>query len=417
MPSKPTDIELRNAKPRATVYRIAFGEGFCLEVWPTGAKYWRLRYKFAGREKMIGFGVYAPGTFKHVSAKDAMQKAADARALLARGVDPSEARREEKHALRLSVARTFGDAANKWADHNAPRWRPATREKVDQYLRKDLLPTLGKRPLANINALELGEIVGKIEERKALNVAKKTRQWLSRIFEFAIAKGLTATNPAEYLGAVAAPEPPVENHAHLALADLPAFLRALDAYAGSEITKGATWLALWTANRPGVTRTLRWSEVDLDGALWTIPKGRDGMKRGYSHLTPLPRQAVALLRKIHAITGTFEYVFVGRNDPRQPMSDGAITGMLKTMGYGGRQTAHGFRHLVSTALNERGYKADWIERQLAHGDPDAIRDTYNKAHYLADRKKMMQAWADYLDEIKEGGAVLPFRKRSGASRQ
>jgi integrase len=413
---KPTDTEIRNAKPRAKVYRLAFGGGFCLSVTPEGAKYWQLRYRFAGREKLLSLGVYAPEAFKHVGVKDAIQKATEARALLARGIDPSEARRETKLALRMAVARTFGDAANKWAEHNAPRWRPATREKVDQCLRKDLLPALGRRPLASITPLELGDVVAKIEARKALNVAKKTRQWLGRIFEFAIAKGLTTSNPAEYLGAVAMPEPPAANHAHLAIDELPAFLRALDAYPGSELTKAATSLALWTANRPGVTRTLRWSELDLDASLWTIPKGRDGMKRGYSHVTPLPRRAVALLRKLHAMTGSYEYVFPGRNDPRQPMSDGAVTGMIKTMGYAGRQTAHGFRHLVSTALNERGYKSDWIERQLAHGDPDAIRDTYNKAHYLADRKKMMQAWADYLDEIKAGGAVLPFRKKAGASR-
>jgi integrase len=416
MATKPTDAQIRQALPRAKAYRLALGEGVCLAVMPDGGKFWRLRYRFGGKEKMLSLGAYAPDTLKHVSLKDALHAASAARALLRRGVDPSEDRREKKLALRLSVARTFGDAANKWAEHNAPRWRPATREKVDQYLRKDLLPTLGKRPLASITPLELGQVVERIEARNALNVAKKTRQWLGRIFEYAIAKGLTTSNPAEYLGAVALPEPPSENHAHLSLAELPAFLRALDAYTGSTLTKGATWLALWTANRPGVTRTLRWAELDLAEGLWTIPKGRDGMKRGYSHITPLPRQAVALLRELHPMTGTFEYVFIGRNDPRAPMSDGAVNGMLKTIGYGGRQTAHGFRHLVSTALNERGYKADWIERQLAHGDPDEIRDTYNKALYLADRRKMMQAWADYLDEIKEGGAVLPFRKKAARPR-
>ena len=158
--------------------------------------------------------------------------------------------------------------------------------------------------------------------------------------------------------------------------------------------------ALWTANRPGVTRTLRWSELDLDQALWTIGKGREGMKRGYAHLTPLPNQAVAMLREIHKLTGTFEYVFIGRNDPGKPLSDGAVNMLLKRLGYRGRQTTHGFRHLISTALNEQGYEPDWVERQLAHGDPDKIRGTYNKAMYLESRRKMMQDWADYLDNIK-----------------
>jgi integrase len=185
--------------------------------------------------------------------------------------------------------------------------------------------------------------------------------------------------------------------------ELPAFLDALDADEGSSMVKGCAKLALWTANRPGITRTLRWSELDLDDALWTIKRGRKGMKRGYQHFTPLPYQAVAMLREVHKLSGTFEYVFIGRNDPRQPLSDGAVAGMFKRIGYHGKQTMHGFRHLVSTALNELGYERDWVERQLAHGDPDKIRATYNKAHYLDQRRKMMQDWADYLDRLVAAG--------------
>ena len=406
-----TDIKIRNATARPKAYKLAAGRGLCMVVMPDGAKYWRWRYRFAGKEKMLSVGV-----FPHVGLKAARAAADRAREVLASDVDPSEVRREKKLSLRLSVARTFGDAAGQWVKHNTPRWRPATIEKVQQYLDKDLLPSLGRRPLANITALELGDVVAKIEARKAFNVAKKTRQWLTAIFDFAIAKGLTSTNPAEKLGAVAVAPPEVQNHAHLTIEDLPAFLRALEGYTGSPLTRGATWMAIWTANRPGVTRTLRWAEIDLPNALWTIPKGREGMKRGYSHLTPLPRQAVALLREIHKATGTFEYVFIGRNNPRQPMSDGAVNQALKAMGYGGRQTAHGFRHLVSTALNEQGFEPDWVERQLAHGDPDEIRGTYNKAQYLDQRRKMMQAWADYLDKIKTGGEIVPFRKKSGSGR-
>ena len=327
--------------------------------------------------------------------------------MLLAGVNPSEQRRQDKLALRTSEARTFGHAAQAWYEHNRARWRPATAEKVRQYLDKDLLPSLRVRPLANITPLELGAVLERIEARKAFNVAKKTRQWLGKIFEFAMAKGLATSNPAAHLGVVAAPAPPAENYAHLSIDALPAFLRALDGYRGSPLVRAAAWLALWTANRPGMVRTLRWSELDLKAAVWTIPKGREGMKRGYEHVTPLPRQAVALLRQLHELTGGYEYVFVGRNDFRKPMSDGAIGVMLRAIGFGGQQTAHGFRHLVSTALNERGYKADWVERQLAHGDPDEIRDTYNKATYLQQRRKMMQAWADYLDQAKEGRLTPP----------
>ena len=170
-------------------------------------------------------------------------------------------------------------------------------------------------------------------------------------------------------------------------------------------------LTLWTANRPGVTRTLRWDEVDLEKGLWTIPAGREGMKRGYFHVTPLPIQAIAMLRDVFLQTGTFEFVFIGRNDPKKPVSDGAVNALLKRLGYHGRQTSHGFRHLISTALNEQGYEKDWVERQLAHGDPDKIRSIYNEAIYLEPRRKMMQDWADYLDKLRssETDALPSFR--------
>ena len=410
MAGKLSDTALRNLKPRERPFKLSAGRGLCLLVNPDGRRFWRMRYMFAGKEKMLSFGEYP-----FVTLKEAEAKAMAARVALARDEDPSELRRQAKLDLRLSAARTFGDAAAKWIEHNRPRWKAPTLEKAQAYLDKDLLPPLGRRPLANITPVELAGVIERIEARKAFNVAKKCRQWLQAIFEFAIAKGLAKSNPALHLGAIAAPAPAVENHAHLTVDQLPAFLRALDAYAGSPLTRAAIWLALWTANRPGVTRTLRWAELDLEDALWTIEPGREGMKRGYRHLTPLPRQAVAALRDLHELTGSFEFVFVGRNNPREPMSDGAIARALKVLGYGGKQTAHGFRHLVSTALNEMGYEPDWIERQLAHGDPDAIRDTYNKAHYLEPRRQMMQAWADHLDALKTGRPTPPSKK-SGESR-
>ncbi len=391
-----TDIEARHAKPKEKMYRISIGNGFCFQVNPDGSKYWRLRYRYGGKEQMISIGVYPLVTLER-----ARHEAETARRLLLDGINPTESRRQKKFDLRLSVARTFGDAANKWFDHNAIRWKKATQDKVRQYLDKDLLPILGHRSLALITPPELAEVVGRIEARKALNVAKKVRQWLDAIFSFAIAKGLAKSNPAENISSVAIPQPQVKNHPHLKPAELPGFLKALDAYDGSIIVKHCAELSLWTANRPGVTRTLRWTELDLKTGLWSIEKGREGMKRGYQHITPLPTQAIAMLKKLQKITGKYEYVFVGRNDWRKPISDGAVGVMLRSMGYGGKQTAHGFRHLISTALNEKEYEADWVEKQLAHGDPDVIRGTYNKATYLDQRKKMMQDWADHLDMLRK----------------
>lgn len=407
MAAKLTELEVKNAKPRAAKYTLAAGQGVTLLVMPDGSKYWRLRYRFGGKGRMIGLGKPYPAT----SLKQAKARAAEIRALIEAGTDPADQRRAERLSQRERVANTFGEAAEAWHRFRSQAWDTKTAEQARSYLDKDMLPKLRSRPLDAVTPAELGALVAAIEARGAFDVAKKTRQWLKAIFAYARANGWTSNDPARDLAAIARPAPEKRNYAHLQLDELPGFLKALYAYDGSELVSACAKLALWTANRPGVTRSLRWDELDLDAGLWTIQKGRDGMKRGYFHLTPLPTQAVAMLREVHKITGRFDHVFVGRNDPGKPLSDGAIAGMFKRIGYGGRQTAHGFRHLVSTALNERGYEEDWIERQLAHGDPDKIRGTYNKAQYLEPRRKMMQEWADLLDKMRAGGGkVLPIRQ-------
>ncbi|WP_293392113.1 site-specific integrase, partial [Nevskia sp.] len=308
---------------------------------------------------------------------------------------------------------TFGEAADAWHAFRSGAWNAKTAEQARTYLDKDLLPKLRARPLDNISPSELGALIGGIEARGAFDVAKKARQWIKAIYSYSRANGWTANDPARDLAAIAQSGPGSQNYAHLSLEELPAFLEAVDNDEGSMLVKSCAKLALWTANRPGVTRGVKWSEIDLDAGVWTIQKGREGMKRGYFHMTPLPTQAIEMLREIQQITGHFEYVFIGRTDPRQPLSDGAIAGMIKRIGYRNKQTMHGFRHLVSTALNDKGYESDWIERQLAHGDPDKIRGTYNKAAYLEPRRRMMQDWADYLDMIMRRAEVIPIRRATG----
>lgn len=410
MTGKLTELEVKNAKPSAAKYTKAAGHGLTLLVMPDGSKYWRLRYRFGGKPRMIAVGKPYPTT----TLKQAQAKAAEYRALIAAGTDPADQRRTEKLTERARVANSFGEAAEAWHRFRRQAWDAKTAEQARSYLDKDMLPKLRSRPLDAVSPAELGALIAGIESRGAFDVAKKTRQWLKAIYSYARANGWTANDPARDLAAIARPAPEKRNYAHLDLDELPDFLRALDAYEGSELVKACAKLALWTANRPGVTRTLRWDELDLDAKLWTIRKGREGMKRGYFHLTPLPRQAVAMLRELQSVTGKFDYVFLGRNDPRKPLSDGALAAMFKRIGYQGRQTAHGFRHLVSTALNDKGYEEDWIERQLAHGDPDKIRGTYNKAQYLEPRRKMMQEWADLLDALQSrGGTVTPIRRTAG----
>ena len=403
MTTKLTDLEVKNSKPRTTKYTVAAGHGLTLLVMPDGAKYWRLRYRLGGKPRMIGVGKPYPET----SLKQAQTTAAEMRALIDAGMDPAEKRRATKLAEREQVANTFGQAANAWHTFRSKAWDPKTAEQARIYLNKDLLPKLRNHPLDRITPAELGALVAGIEKRGAFDVAKKIRQWLKAIYSYARAKGWTSADPARDLAAIAHRGPEKRNYPHLQVSELPAFLHALDAYEGSPLVKACAWLALWTANRPGVTRTLRWTELDLEAGIWTIQKGREGMKGGYYHLTPLPTQAITMLLKIQEISATFEYVFIGRNDPLQPISDGAIAGMIKRIGYRSQQTMHGFRHLISTALNDGGYDADWIERQLAHGDPDKIRGTYNKAAYLEPRRAMMQHWADYLDKLKTSAQVIP----------
>ncbi|MDR3386712.1 MAG: integrase arm-type DNA-binding domain-containing protein [Rudaea sp.] len=408
MTRKLTDLAIRNAKPRAAKYTMPAGKGLTLLVMPDGAKYWRLRYRFGGKSRWLSVGRPYPETV----LRGAEAEAARLRAMIAAGNDPAEVKRVAKLAQRDRVANTFGEAAEAWHAFRAKAWNIKTTRQVREYLDKDLLPKLAARPLDAITAPELGALVAEIEARGAFDVAKKTRQWLKAIYSYARANGWTSTDPPRDLAAIAERGPGKQNYPHLPPAELPALLAALDADTGSPLVKACAMLALWTANRPGVTRTLRWAEIDLDAALWTIGKGREGMKRGYYHLTPLPRQAVAMLREMHNLTGTFEHVFIGRNDPTAPLSDGAVAGLFKRIGYQGKQTMHGFRHLVSTALNEMGYEPDWVERQLAHGDPDKIRGTYNKAMYLEPRREMMQAWADRLDALKAGGNVVHMRRQA-----
>lgn len=395
MATKLTELEVRNCKPRKEKFTKAAGGGLTLLVMPDGAKYWRLRYRFGGKQRMVTVGKPYPQT----TLKAALARAAELRALIAEDIDPANERRAEKLAMQQLVANTFGQAADAWHAFRSKAWNTKTAEQARAYLDKDILPKLRSRPLDHISPAELGRLVAEIEGRGAFDVAKKARQWIKAIYGFARANGWTTNDPARDLAAIALPAPEARNYAHLTIDELPAFLKALDEYEASTFVKSCAWLAIWTANRPGVTRSVKWSELDLEAAVWTIPKGREGMKRGYFHQTPLPAQAVTMLRELKQVTGGFEYVFIGRNDPRVPLSDGAMAGMIKRLGYRSKQTMHGFRHLISTALNDRGYEADWIERQLAHGDPDKIRGTYNKATYLDPRRKMMQEWADYLDSL------------------
>lgn len=399
-----TDTAIRQAKPKEKPYKLSDSLGMYLEVRPGGSKLWRLKYRIGGKEKL-----FAIGSYPTVSLAEARAQRDAARKLIAAGIDPVQDRQERERTRALAAQNTFAALADEWLAYNAPRWANSTAYKARLYLNKDLIPVIGKRPVAEISRPELVELLRKIEGRETFDVAKKCRQWLNQIFRFGLAKGLLQYNPATDLDIVAATGPARQHHPFVPVAELPNLLAALDTYKGNILTKYAIQLLMLTAVRPGELRAAPWSEFDLDNALWTIPAERMKMRR--PHLVPLPKQAVAILREIAVLTGHCDLVFAGRNDPKRPMSENTINKCLAELGYKGRQTGHGFRHMLSTELNGRGYNKDWIERQLAHGDSDEIRGTYNHAHYIDQRRHMMQEWADYLDTMKAGAQIISINQK------
>lgn len=397
-----TDSAIKTAKPKEKPYKLSDAHGLYLEITPNGSKLWRLKYRVAGKEKKLSFGAYPA-----VGLQQARKKRDEARQLLAEGKDPSAERQAEKEAQQ-SNGLTFEMLAREWHAYRAPRWAKSTADKTAAYLESDLLPALGKRPVKAITRPELVELIRRIEDRGAHNVAKKCRQWLSQIFRYGLAKGSVDSNPATDLDVVAAHAPATRHHPHVTFAELPELLGKIDAAKINVLTRHAIRLLVLTGVRPGELRAAPWAEFDLDAAVWTIPKER--MKARRPHIVPLPRQAVVILRELQEFTGRYELVFAGRNSSARPMSENTVNKALCDAGYKGRQTGHGFRHLLSTELNSRGYNRDWIERQLAHGDQDEIRDTYNHATYLEQRRDMMQAWADSVDALCAGANVVSIKR-------
>lgn len=404
-----TAIEVRNAKAADKPRKLFDGGGLYLHLTPDGGKRWRLKYRFDGRERLL-----ALGTYPAIDLATARARRDEARRLLAEGTDPSAQRKTDREAARTARAQTFRVYAEEWFATHAAGWRPATRDKVRQYLDRDLLPALRDRPIAEVRRTELVALLRRIEERGAFDVVKKVRTWLFAIFAHAAVCGGIAEgqpNPAADLHLVAKrTDRQRRAHPHLTPDELPGFLAAIDGYKGDRQTAIALRLHLLTAVRPGELRHAPWSEFDLDNATWSIPAAR--MKMGRPHVVPLPDQAVALLRELRALNDRSELAFPSRDRRDRPISENTLNTAIARIGYGGRQTGHGFRHLVSTALNERAYNRDWIERQLAHGDDDAIRDTYNGAQYLKQRRRMMQAWADEIDRMQAGGSNVTAIRRS-----
>ena len=399
-----TALQVKGAKPADKPYKLYDGGGLILLVQPTGAKYWRYRYSFTGKEKLLALGVYPD-----LSLSDARALHSEARNLLAKGIDPSQAKRASKAAKLALTENSFELIAREWHAKNLHTWKRSNADKLLNLLQNDLFPWLGKRPVGDITAPELLQTIRRIESRGVLETAHRARSLCGQIFRYAIATNKAERDPsADIRGAL----PPVKHKHHASITDpikIGKLLRDIDGYTGTFIVRCAFKLSPLVFLRAGELRSAEWCEFDLDKAEWRIADGR--MKKEGAHIVPLATQAVAILREIHPLTGSGRYVFPSAVSTLKPMSENAIRAALRSLGYtNDDMTPHGFRSMASTRLNEQGFNADVIEIQLAHIERNAIRAAYNYAQYLPERRRMMQHWADYLDGLKAGADVIAIHK-------
>jgi integrase len=391
MPVSLSDAKARNAKPGPKPYKIADREGLFLLVTPNGGKYWRLKYFFAGKEKLLALGVYPA-----VALADARDERARARKLLAAGIDPAEAKREAKRIESQKNLNSFEAVAGEWLEKRTHEWAPITAEVAKKRLDTYAFPKLGKRPIADITPPEVLAMLRAVELKGTLETARRVMQLCGKIFMYAIATGRAERNPVPDLrGALKTPV--VKHYSFLNATDLPEYLKKLDAYDGNLQTKLALRFLLLTFVRTNELRGAQWKEIDWDKAEWRIPPERMKMKE--LHIVPLSRQAIAVLRELEQHSGNREYIFPNKHNPSTFMSENTMLFALYRMGYRSRTTGHGFRSTASTILNEHDFRADVIERQLAHSERNSVRAAYNHAQYLPERRKMMQWWADYLDKV------------------
>lgn len=400
------DKTIRNAKPGAKPVRLTDERGLYLEVTPAGGKWWRFRYRFGGKEKLLSMGVY-PDT----GLAQARERRDEARKLLAVGIDPSEHRKATKSARADRAANSFEVVAREWYGKLAPTWHAAHGDRIIRRFERDIFPWVGGRPVAEVSAPELLAVLRRIESRGALETAHRALGTCGQVFRYAIATGRAERDPSRDLrGAL----PPVKGEHFAAVTEptrLAEVLRALDGYQGTFTVQCALRLAPMVFVRPGELRKARWADIDLDAAEWRYTV----TKTGTPHIVPLATQAVAILRDLHALTGRSEFVFPGARTNGRPMSDNAILAAMRRLGIPKEEmSGHGFRAVARTILDEvLGVRPDLIEHQLAHAVRDPNGRAYNRTAHLPERHKMMQQWADWLDKQKAGADVILLR--SGAA--
>lgn len=388
-----SDLAIRRAKPDTKPQKLSDGGGLYLLLQPTGARYWRWKYRFGGKEKLLALGVYPD-----VPLALARQRREDARQLLARGIDPGEHKKAAAAARAELGANTFEVIAREWLTKRD--WVDSYRIKVAAWLDNDVFPWIGSRPAAELEATDFLAVARRVEGRGAIESAHRIMQNCGQVMRYAIATGRAKRNPvADLRGAIASP--PDNSFAAVTDPDeLAPLLRAMHGYSGTMVVRCALQMAPMVFLRPGELRQAEWSEFDLEGKTWTIPAARMKMRR--PHLVPLSEQVLAVLEEIRPLTVRGRYVFPSARSRDRPMSENAITAALRRMGYeSGTVTGHGFRATARTILDEvLGFRPDIIEHQLAHEVRDPNGRSYNRTSHLPERRRMMQEWADYLDKLR-----------------
>ena len=391
-----TDTRIKQAKPQEKPYRLTDGGGLHLEVRPTGAKLWRLRYRLAGKEN-----VFAIGRYPEVELKEARTERDAAKKIIKEGVHPSHKRKLDRIRQTSEHSNTFCSVAEEWLERNADHWTERTYRQRKSALQSDVFPFIGSLPVRQVTPAHVLDIVRRVEKR-APAMAVIVNQAIGAICRYAVVTLRADTDPTGPLRGSLKPRQ-VRHHAPLCASQLPAFLKAVDEYSGQFGNKTAIKLMLLTLVRTTELIEASWDEFDLEQGLWTIPAKR--MKGREPHRVPLSPQAIDLLNKLHGVTGHREFLFPNRSDPKRPASRGVLWKAIASLGYQGKFSPHGIRATGSTLLNEMGFRADVIERQLAHAERNKVRASYNQADYLDERRQMMQAWADFIDDQAMGGNV------------
>ena len=399
-----SDTKVRAAKAAEKAYRLSDEKGLYLQVEPNGSRYWRMAYRYDGKQKTLSLGVYPD-----VSLAQARDRRDEARKLLANDTDPGTVKKAQKAARIADAENSFKAVSIEWLNKQKPAWSDGHYQKVYAQLDNNAWPKLGKLPVSSIKAVTVLEALRVIEKRNAHSMTGRVKETIGRVMRYAVATGRAEYDPTPSLnGACTA-----HVTKHMASVTDPKqvgeILRMFDAFSGSHTVRVALNLAPLVFARPGELRQMRWDELDLDGKLWDLPRGR--MKMRESHLVPLSTQAVALIKEMEAYSGHLEHVFPGARDPKRAMSNAAINAALRRLGIDTQEelTGHGFRAMARTILRERlGFDSEWVEAQLSHKKQGALGGAYDRTTFIDQRKKMMQAWADYLDKLKAGAEIIPF---------